>query len=55
MGLMKRYAEQISVELGFDGELNDEVLKEAQRRIDQQQTGETQCTTPSSVKKPIGD
>ena len=34
MAMMKRYAEEVSVELGFGGELNDQVLQEAQRRID---------------------
>jgi hypothetical protein len=35
MSAMKRFAEQVSVELGFDGEINEEVLAEAQRRLDQ--------------------
>lgn len=34
MGAMKRYAETVSVDLGFDGEINDEVMAEAQRRLD---------------------
>jgi len=34
MSAIKRYAEDISVEMGFDGELNDEVLREGQRRLD---------------------
>jgi len=33
MGMMKRYAEQVSEEMGFDGELNDQVLTEADRRL----------------------
>lgn len=35
MSAMKRYAEQVSVEMGFGGEINDEVLAEAQRRLDE--------------------
>lgn len=33
MSAMKRFAENVSVEMGFDGELNDEVLAEADRRL----------------------
>ena len=33
MSQMKRFAEQVSIEMGFNGELNDEVLEEAQRRL----------------------
>ena len=56
MSLMKRFAEQVSVELGFGGEINDEVLEEAQRRLDQSHTGEMRCTThPSSEKPHTGD
>lgn len=35
MGAMKRYAEDVSVDMGFEGEINDEVLMEAQRRLDE--------------------
>jgi len=35
MGAMKRYAEEISVEMNFGGEINSEVLAEAQRRLDE--------------------
>lgn len=45
MGAMKRYAEQVSVELGYDGELNDEVLQEAQRRLDKLE-GELRAIDP---------
>ena len=38
---MKRYAEQVSIELGYDGELNNEVLIEAQRRLNQQVEDDT--------------
>lgn len=34
MSQMKRYAEEVSGEMGFGGELTDEVLIEAQRRLD---------------------
>ena len=34
MSYMKQYAEEVSCELGYQGELNDEVLAEAQARID---------------------
>jgi hypothetical protein len=30
---MKRFAEDVSFELGFDGELNEEVLQEAESRL----------------------
>jgi hypothetical protein len=33
MGMMKRFAEEVSIEMGFDGELNDVVLEEASRRL----------------------
>ena len=33
MGAMKRYAEGVSVDMGFDGEINETVLIEAQRRL----------------------
>lgn len=33
--MMKRYAENVSVDMGFEGEINDEVLAEAQRRLDE--------------------
>lgn len=35
MSYMKRYAEAVSVEMGHCGELNSEVLTEAQRRLDE--------------------
>ncbi len=35
MGAMKRFAEDVSVDMGLDGELNDDVLAEAQRRLDE--------------------
>ena len=35
MSAMKRYAEDVSVEMGFHGELTDAVLVEAQRRLDE--------------------
>ena len=35
MGAMKRYAEDVSVDMGFDGVINDEVMVEAQRRLDE--------------------
>lgn len=34
MGGMKNFAMDVSEELGFDGELNDDVLEEAQGRLD---------------------
>lgn len=36
MGRMKDFAMDVSNELGYDGELNDEVLEEAQRRLDEE-------------------
>jgi len=35
MSRMKRFAEDVSVEMGHDGEINDEVLQEADRRLKQ--------------------
>ncbi len=35
MGAMKRYAEDVSVDMGFGGEINEEVMAEAQRRLDE--------------------
>ncbi len=35
MGAMKRYAETVSTDMGFEGEINDEVMAEAQRRLDE--------------------
>jgi len=35
MGAMKRYAESVSEDMGLDGEVNDDVLLEAQRRLDE--------------------
>ena len=34
MSAMKRFAEDVSVDMGYDGEINDEVLAEAHRRLD---------------------
>jgi len=34
MGAMKRFAEDVSVEMGFGGELNDLVLTEAHRQLE---------------------
>jgi len=33
MSYMKRFAEQVSVDMGLDGEITDEVLTEAQKRL----------------------
>ena len=33
MSAVKAYAEKISEELGFEGEINDRVLEEAERRV----------------------
>jgi nicotinamidase/pyrazinamidase len=33
MSMMKRFAEDVSVEMGYDGELNEKVLAEGQRRL----------------------
>lgn len=33
MGRMKRFAEEVSMDMGYDGELTNEVLKEANRRL----------------------
>lgn len=35
MGAMKRFAEDVSEELGYDGEINGDVINEAHRRLDQ--------------------
>lgn len=35
MGMMKRYAEDVSVDMGLEGEITDGVLEEAQRRLDE--------------------
>lgn len=34
-GAMKRFVEDVSVDMGLGGEINDEVLAEAQHRLDQ--------------------
>lgn len=34
MSAMKEFAEDVSIEMGFGGEINDAVLSEAQRRLD---------------------
>ena len=36
MGAMKRFAEDVSVDMGYGGEINDHVLKEAQERLERQ-------------------
>ncbi len=33
MSRMKAYAEKVSEDMGFDGEINDRVMEEAQRRL----------------------
>jgi hypothetical protein len=33
MSKIKQFAEKVSIELGYDGEINEEVLKEADRRL----------------------
>ena len=33
MGMVKRYLEDLSVEMGYDGEITDEVLQEGERRM----------------------
>ena len=38
MSMMKRWLEEISVDMGYGGEINDEVMAEGQRRLDE--TGE---------------
>lgn len=43
MSAMKRYAEEVSVEMGFGGEINDEVLEEAQRRLDEVEARREEC------------
>ena len=49
MGAMKRYAEQISMEMGFGGEINGAVLREGQKRLDALKKGnkekdQNECT-----------
>jgi len=34
-GAMKRWLEEVSVDMGFDGEITDEVMVESQRRLDE--------------------
>lgn len=34
MSMMKRYCEEVSVDMGLDGEITDEVMAEAQARLD---------------------
>jgi len=34
-GAMKRFLEDISVEMGFGGEINDRVIAEGQKRLNQ--------------------
>lgn len=38
MGAMKRFAENVSDEMGFGGFINEEVMLEAQRRLEQIET-----------------
>lgn len=33
MGAMKRYVEDVSVDMGLDGEITDDVVAEAQRQL----------------------
>lgn len=35
MSFMKRFAEQVSIDMGYDGEINSHVLEEAQRRLEE--------------------
>lgn len=44
---MKRMLEDISVEMGLGGEINDEVMAEGQRRLD---IGQPQDSTPPPKK-----
>ena len=50
MSMMKRFAEEISVEMGFDGELNDQVLEEAQRRLKEKLVKCPGCQRPEIHK-----
>ncbi len=42
MSYMKRFAEEVSISMGLGGEINDEVLAEAQRRLDGMSRDESQ-------------
>jgi len=56
MSKMKRYAEQVSVEMGYDGEINNEVLAEAQKRLFAKEEDHAyQCTVASEINKLITD
>ena len=42
MSMMKRFAEQVSEDMGYDGELTKKVLQEAQRQLNEIPTKENQ-------------
>jgi hypothetical protein len=48
MSRMKYYAEQVSIDMGLGGELTEEVLREASRRLKQQE-GRTHTPGPWAV------
>jgi len=49
MSAMKRFAEDVSVDMGYGGEINDEVLDEAQRRLDATSDNHVDVHTDNSV------
>jgi len=51
MGAMKAFAEEISVQMGFGGELNDEVLEEAQRRLTESVKCDSNPNTPEQTSE----
>ena len=40
MGLIKKWLESVSVDLGYEGEITDEVIAEAKRRLSGSRKGE---------------
>ncbi len=49
-GAMKRWLEEVSVDMGLDGEINDDVIAEGQRRLDG--AGDTAGSTDAAPAKP---
>jgi hypothetical protein len=47
MGAVKRYLEELSEEMGFGGEINEEVLAEARRRAESKSQAPPKRMAPS--------
>jgi len=49
MGALKRFAENVSVDMGYDGEIDDEVLAEAERRLQEWNSDNESVSSEISV------